>query len=290
MTRIGVLGLAGLFAWGLAAAPIETRAQAPTAPPADGVHLGVASCAGSTCHGAVQPLKGSVVAQNEYIIWSRRDKHAKAYAVLSDDRSQRIAKNLGLGDARTAQICLSCHADDVPADQRGPQFQISDGVGCEACHGGARGWLGVHIAGGTHADNLKAGTFDAVTPLEPFVTRITDAKVGFELVNLVSQLPHPTLNALLFVTRRDWAEKNRDTVQALRAAIVEADDFIRANPDKARQYINQYTKMPMPILASLPVPSVDATLRKEDFDFWAGMMQRLHMLQQKPDTARLIFP
>ncbi len=98
------------------------------------------------------------------------------------------------------------------------------------------------------------------------------------------------MNALLFVTTRDWAEKNRDTVQALRAAIAEADDFIRANPDKARQYLNQYTKMPMPILASLPVPSVDATLRLEDFDFWAGMMQRLHMLQQKPDRARLIFP
>ncbi len=43
------------------------------------------------------------------------------------------------------------------------------------------------------ADNLKAGTFDAVTPLEPFVTRIIDAEVGFELVNLVDrQLPHPT--------------------------------------------------------------------------------------------------
>jgi NitT/TauT family transport system substrate-binding protein len=140
------------------------------------------------------------------------------------------------------------------------------------------------------ADDLKAGTFDAVTPLEPFVTRIIDAKIGFELVNLVDRLPHPTLNALLFVTTRDWAEKNRDTVQALRAAIAEADDLIRADPDKARAYINQYTKMPLPILASLPVPSVDAELRQEDFDFWAGMMQRLHMLQQKPDTARLIFP
>src|SRR5487761_989883 len=106
MIRIGVLGLAGLLACGLMAAASDARAQATAPPPADGVHPGVASCAGSTCHGAVQPLKGSYVAQNEYITWSRRDKHAKAYAVLGDELSQRIARNLGLADARTATICL----------------------------------------------------------------------------------------------------------------------------------------------------------------------------------------
>ena len=57
------------------------------------------------------------------------------------------------------------------------------------------------------ADNLKAGNLDAVTPLEPFVTRIIEAGIGTELVNLVDRLPHPTLNALIFVTKRDWAEQ-----------------------------------------------------------------------------------
>jgi len=134
-------------------------------PPADAIHLGVASCAGSTCHGAVQRLPGSSVAQNEYITWSHKDKHAKAYAVLGEARSQRIAKNLGLGDARTAQICLDCHADNVPPDRRGPQFQISDGVGCEACHGGAQSWLGIHISGAKHAANLAAGLYPTDDPV-----------------------------------------------------------------------------------------------------------------------------
>ncbi len=137
----------------------------PSAPPTDGAHLGVASCAGSTCHGAVERLKGSSVAQNEYITWSRKDKHAKAYAVLGEERSQRIARNLGLGDARTAQICLDCHADNVPQDRRGPQFQISDGVGCEACHGGAKAWLGIHISGAKHAENVSAGLVATENPV-----------------------------------------------------------------------------------------------------------------------------
>jgi NitT/TauT family transport system substrate-binding protein len=140
------------------------------------------------------------------------------------------------------------------------------------------------------ADNLKNQNVDAVTPLEPFVTRITKAGLGYELVNLIDTLPRPRLNALVFVTTRHWAEDHADTVAALRASIVEADAYVRANPDAARADINKYTQMPMPILASLPLPAVDETARKEDFDTWAHMMQRLNMLQSPPNTAKLFLP
>lgn len=130
-----------------------------------GVHLGVASCAGSTCHGSVQPFKGSNVLQNEYVTWTRSDPHAKAYKVLLEDRSVRIAKNLGLPNAHTAGVCLDCHADNPPQDKRGRQFQLSDGVGCEACHGGSSGWLGLHISGGSHQANLAAGLYATEDPV-----------------------------------------------------------------------------------------------------------------------------
>jgi NitT/TauT family transport system substrate-binding protein len=139
------------------------------------------------------------------------------------------------------------------------------------------------------ADNLKAGNLDAVTPLEPFITRITSQKIGYEVFNLINLLPRPKINALLFASTRDWATKNASTIPELRAAIAEADDFIRANPDKTRAAINKYTQVPMSILNSLPLPAVDAEVRKDDLDFWAGMMERLHMLQNKPDTAKLIW-
>jgi hypothetical protein len=137
-------------------------AQAPS--PED-VHLGVASCAGNNCHGAVEPFKTSRVAQNEYLIWAQKDKHSKAFTVLREDRGKSIAANLGLPDAEHAEICLNCHADNVPPARRGPQFQLSDGVGCEACHGGARNWLGIHISGVGHAANLAAGMYPTDQPL-----------------------------------------------------------------------------------------------------------------------------
>ncbi len=124
---------------------VATAGHAQTPRP-DNSHIGVASCGGNNCHGATERPPQSRVPGNEYIIWSKRDKHRLAYSVLLEDRAIKMARALGLPDAANAKICLDCHADNVPANLRGPQFQLSDGVGCEACHGGASGWLGSHIA------------------------------------------------------------------------------------------------------------------------------------------------
>src|SRR5260370_13684114 len=128
---------------------VWSAASAQTVPQfGDGAHLGVTTCAGSTCHGALEPFRNSNVAQNEYVTWSQKDKHSKAYKILFDERSVRIARNLGLPNANTAEICLNCHADN-PA-HRGRQFQQSDGVGCEACHGGAAALVRTPISAASH--------------------------------------------------------------------------------------------------------------------------------------------
>src|SRR5207237_9069235 len=148
---------AGLWVAGMQPSPAQTASD-------DAVHLGVASCAGNNCHGAVQPFKTARVTQNEYLIWAQKDKHSKAFAVLREERGRRIAQNLGLPDAETAEICLACHADNVAPAKRGRQFQLADGVGCESCHGGAGGWLGTHIAGSSHTANLAAGMYPIEQP------------------------------------------------------------------------------------------------------------------------------
>ena len=129
------------------------------------IHLGVATCAGSNCHGASERQPNSSVAGDEYTIWAKRDKHRRAYTVLLGDRAIRIARAIGLPDAANQKICLDCHTDNVPPDQRGRQFQLADGVGCEACHGGASTWLGMHISGASHRDNLNAGLYPTEQPV-----------------------------------------------------------------------------------------------------------------------------
>ncbi len=126
-----------------------------------GVHEGVASCAGSTCHG--RPVaSGVVVRQNELITWqdpsSAAGAHSRAFRALTSDRGRSIAAKMGIGPAQNAAVCLGCHADPAPAAARGAKFQLSDGVGCESCHGGSGGWIASHYAvGATHADNVARG-------------------------------------------------------------------------------------------------------------------------------------
>jgi hypothetical protein len=139
---------------------LACAATASAAPLDEYQHLGVASCATGVCHGKLTPQENSNVWLNEYRIWSADDRHARAYQTLLTPESQRIARKLGLPNAQGAAICLDCHADNVPAAQRGPKFQLSDGVGCEACHGGAELWIESHTEpDATHADNLARGMF-----------------------------------------------------------------------------------------------------------------------------------
>lgn len=126
-----------------------------------GSYEGVASCAGSTCHGRSEG-DGKVVRQDELRIWqepsSKTGAHSRAAAVLSTPRGQRIASALGLGNAASASACLGCHATNAPNAARGGRYLASDGVGCESCHGAASGWISSHYAmPATHASNIAAG-------------------------------------------------------------------------------------------------------------------------------------
>lgn len=90
---------------------------------------------------------------------SQGGAHSRAYAILTQERSQIIARRLGIGPATSAPMCLGCHAE--PAPSRGPKFQLSDGVGCEACHGGSANWIDVHKSG-----NRKASLAAGLVPLD----------------------------------------------------------------------------------------------------------------------------
>lgn len=134
---------------------------------AGGQYMGVASCAGSTCHGRAEG-NGAVVRQDEIATWqepsSSTGAHSRAYAALSSLRGRQIGATLGI-EPTGANECLQCHATPAAAGQRGPRFQLADGVGCESCHGPAERWLASHYAvPGSHAANVAAGLTALTNP------------------------------------------------------------------------------------------------------------------------------
>lgn len=134
-----------LAAMALAAAVVMHATTARAADPVIGKFNGPGGCAASSCHGSIQPKTATRIPQNEYSIWAGQDKHARAYQVLSNPVSLRIAKILKLErPANETPRCLACHALAPAADERAQSFDVGDGVSCELCHGPASGWLGAH--------------------------------------------------------------------------------------------------------------------------------------------------
>lgn len=150
-----------------------------------GAHMGVASCAGSTCHGrneaggtvyrqTAECRRGNpnrpdcvvprIVRHDEIMRWQEPSSpggaHSRAYDVLATDRSAKIIERLGAGwrSAAAEPRCLGCHASlSSPVK--------SDGVNCETCHGPARPWLSAHYAlGATHKNNVRLGLTDLNDP------------------------------------------------------------------------------------------------------------------------------
>ncbi|MBS0556108.1 MAG: hypothetical protein JSR27_01690 [Proteobacteria bacterium] len=214
-----------IFALLVAMVLSTTCARAETAVDAIAAHkhMGVATCSSSVCHGSSQPFRDSNIAQNEFAIWQQFDPHAKAYQVLEQPRSQAIARKLGLGDATKAKVCLDCHADNVPVTDRGERFQVADGVGCEACHGGAEQWLNSHADRKvTYADDLAKGMYPTADPVkraqlclschmgekERMIThRIMGAghpRLAFELDTFTWLHPHYKIDADWIKRKGEW--------------------------------------------------------------------------------------
>jgi hypothetical protein len=113
--------------------------------------MGVASCSSSACHGGDGPTEAK---RSEYTTWVAHDKHARAYRVLFEERSRRIARNLPEPDGRLVEahekaLCLKCHASNNGEEGgKGLRLFRADGVGCETCHGPAERWLTVHYQAG----------------------------------------------------------------------------------------------------------------------------------------------
>jgi len=157
---VRVLLALGIGGFGLAA-------SADPATIDDNIHFGAASCAGGACHGRSSRQDNRTVWLNEHRIWRAQDYHSRAYKTLLSPESKLLAKKLGIASPHTADICLDCHADNVPAEKRGPEFNLSDGVGCEACHGGSENWIKTHDdPGNTHADNIANGLYPSEQPIE----------------------------------------------------------------------------------------------------------------------------
>ena len=131
---------------------LATPADAPSA-----VIPGPATCATSGCHGGADAIS------RQYVIWSQRDVHSRAYATLTSARAARMGEALKIAQPAQSTTCTACHA---PLQTVAPALlmanaHVEDGVTCVSCHGTPENWLRSHTRPDwTHADRVAAGMHD----------------------------------------------------------------------------------------------------------------------------------
>jgi NitT/TauT family transport system substrate-binding protein len=134
------------------------------------------------------------------------------------------------------------------------------------------------------SDALKSRSVDAVVSGEPIIARIVANDIGYVAKYFVSELPND-LPYIVFASTRQWASANAASVKAFQTSLVEAVQFIKTQPAKAQEHISKYTKLPLEMVRSVPMPECLAEIRPAGMQWFATAMQKQGMLIKPSDVA-----
>jgi len=132
-------------------------------------------------------------------------------------------------------------------------------------------------------DLLKAGTIDAVPVLEPFRSAILSDGTGYRVSDYIAEVNEDILG-VVWAGSRKWLDANPTVVPAFRQSLAEALDFIRDNPEKAREIEKKY----LGFTTQLQVP-YSLTLNPAEFDIYANMFKEVGFVDKAADTSGLIY-
>jgi NitT/TauT family transport system substrate-binding protein len=147
----------------------------------------------------------------------------------------------------------------------------------------------IELASSQATDALRGKVVDGSVVVEPFLTRVVQSGSGKIVHRLTDGLPGPTL-AISYIAERGWAQKNKETLADVRAALREAMDWAQANPKEARALLTTYLKLPTEVVDALPLPLMQEKVTPADLSFWIDAMKAQGRLTTTPDPVKLIAP
>jgi NitT/TauT family transport system substrate-binding protein len=129
-------------------------------------------------------------------------------------------------------------------------------------------------------DLLKAGRVDAIEEIEPFATSAIAAG-GLDLGAPFRSVGDRAFIGL-WLSDRNWANKNKDLVLRFNAALEEATTWINENNAEAREILSSFTGLKGVALEKTPIPefqfakSADdlKTQLRPDLEIWLDILKR----------------
>ena len=138
-------------------------------------------------------------------------------------------------------------------------------------------------------DLLRSGRVDVIIIPDPLLSQVVSAGIGYVVSYFFGELPEGAMQ-MINASTRAWAEKNAGVVVAYQRAIAEANAFIAANPDAAKDIIAKYLNLPEAVVRSSELPRFVTTLDPAQMQWWIDVLSRQDMLRTKLDPAKLAVP
>jgi len=137
-------------------------------------------------------------------------------------------------------------------------------------------------------DQLNAGRVDAVEALEPFASSLTKSG-NVSIGDPFSPIADP-LATNFWLAQGAWARSHTDVIERFVASLTQARAFIDQNQPAARQILQGYTNLPAPVASSVPLPTYDFDIRRQDLDKWVKVLRDIGQFNGNVDTKKLILP
>jgi NitT/TauT family transport system substrate-binding protein len=138
-------------------------------------------------------------------------------------------------------------------------------------------------------DLLAAKTLDAAVAVNPFIGQMTDAGVGYIAVPLAGQIPSGK-PVIMYTAAREWTAQHSADVTLFREAIIEGARFVFAEPDRTKDDINRYVKMPPQVMKATQLSDQSPAVNADDLAWWLSVMKRQDMLTRDIDVKTLLAP
>lgn len=135
-------------------------------------------------------------------------------------------------------------------------------------------------------DLLKGGQVDLVVPVEPFITRIQQTKVGYQVT--VPSITESYLESF-YIMMRDFVQKNPKAARDFREALREAVEYIKTNEAEARKTQVTYLKLPEAAAASIKLPTFAVDVKADDVDFWVKLLKDFGITKGTATAKQVVF-
>jgi NitT/TauT family transport system substrate-binding protein len=146
----------------------------------------------------------------------------------------------------------------------------------------------VEVSFPTMRDMLAAHSVDAVVATDPFIAQMVNTGAGYVATTLNQVIPEGK-QLVMYTATRQWAAAHPHELAAFRDAITEGAAFAKTNPDKTKDDINVYAKLPPAIMKTVEIGYQLPELTPDMIAWWIDTMKQQRMLSTTPDVSKLIW-